>query len=157
MSDLPFVLRDHREQLWRAWVDALDERVSEDYRRLVASPLGDRMVRTFVEDLVAWHEAEEYQRPGLLRDVDRRAAAEAAHRRTLGFADAEMAAAWSGLRRAVVTVLLDALVLGELPSFGQTLEQLREIDAMIDRLVVAAVAGGVPAAGDGRHDQPPDP
>jgi hypothetical protein len=47
-----------------------------------------------------------------------------------------------------VDVLLDALVLGELPSFAETLEQLKAADLFIDRLVVAILgAASGPAPG----------
>ncbi len=55
--------------------------------------------------------------------------------------------ALQALRGAIVDVLLDALVLGELPSFAETLEQLKAADAFIDRLVAAVLtAAPRPAA-----------
>ena len=40
---------------------------------------------------------------------------------------------------AAIDVLLDALVLNELPSFADTLEQLKAAGVFIDRLVVAVL------------------
>jgi len=146
MSAVPFVLRDHRDQLWRCWADSLDEDVPADYRELMSSLLGERFVRAFVEDLIAWSEAEQYEAPAQLRRACERVAADAANRMSLGFTALELAAALQTLRGAIVDVLLDALVLGELPSFAETLEQVKAADRFIDRLV-AAVFRAAPAEG----------
>lgn len=146
MSAVPFILRDHREQLWRCWADSLGEDVPADYRELMSSPLGERFVRAFVEDLIAWSEAEQYEAPAQLRRACERVAADASNRMSLGFTALELAAALQTLRGAIVDVLLDALVLGELPSFAETLEQVKAADRFIDRLV-AAVFGAAPAEG----------
>ena len=149
MSSVPFVLRDHREQLWRRWAESLGDDVGADYRELMSSPLGERYVRAFVDDLIAWSEAEEYEAPAQLRQACERVAADAANRMSLGFAALELATAAQALRGAIVDVLLDALVLGELPSFAETLEQLKAADAFIDRLVVAILrAASSPTGGD---------
>ena len=140
MSSVPFVLRDHREQLWRRWAESLGDDVAADYRELMSSPLGERFVRAFVDDLIAWSEAEEYEAPGQLRQACERVAADAAYRLSLGFTALDLAMALQALRGAIVDVLLDALVLGELPSFAETLEQLKAADAFIDRLVAAVLA-----------------
>ena len=147
MSSVPFVLRDHREQLWRRWAESLDD-VASDYRELMASPLGERFVRAFVDDLIAWSEAEEYEAPGQLRQACERVAADAAYRMSLGFSALDLAMALQALRGAIVDVLLDALVLGELPSFAETLEQVKAADWFIDRLV-AAVLTVAPAVEEG--------
>ena len=144
MSTLPFVLRDHREQLWLRWAESLGEDVPADYRELMSSPLGERFVRAFVEDLIAWSEAEEYEAPAQLRQACGHIAADAANRMALGFTALELAAALQALRGAIIDVLLDALVLGELPSFAETLEQVKAADRFIDKLV-AAVLTAVPA------------
>jgi hypothetical protein len=147
MSSVPFVLRDHREQLWRCWAESLGEDVAADYRELMSSPLGERFVRGFVDDLIAWSEAEGYEAPGQLRQARERVAADAAYRMSLGFTALDLAMAMQGLRGAIVDVLLDALVLGELPSFAQTLEQVKAADVFIDQLV-AAVLTAAPEGGD---------
>jgi hypothetical protein len=139
VSAIPFVLRDHRDELWRCWAASLDERVDSDYRELIASPLGERMVRTFIDDLIACSEAEEYQIPALLRRVEERAEADAQRRRGMGFAVADMVLALQALRGAIIDVLVDALVLGELPSFAESLLQIKRTDAFLDRLIGATL------------------
>ena len=111
----------------------------------MSSPLGERYVRAFVDDLIAWSEAEEYEAAGQLRQACERVAADAAHRLSLGFTALDLLMALQVLRAAIVDVLLDALVLGELPSFAETLEQLKAAGAFIDQLgaaVLTADAGG---------------
>jgi hypothetical protein len=147
MSTVPFVLRDHREQLWRCWAESLGEDVAADYRELMSSPLGERFVRGFVDDLIAWSEAEGYEAPGQLRQARERVATDAAYRMSLGFTALDLAMAMQGLRGAIVDVLLDALVLGELPSFAETLEQVKAADMFIDQLV-AAILTAAPEGGD---------
>jgi RsbT co-antagonist protein rsbRD N-terminal domain len=144
MTAVPFILRDHREQLWRRWADSIGEDVAVDYRELMSSPLGERYVRAFVDDLIAWSEAEDYEAAGQLRQACERAAADAAYRLSLGFTALELLMALQALRGAIVDVLLDALVLGELPSFAETLEQLKAAGAFIDQLG-AAVLTATPA------------
>jgi hypothetical protein len=137
MNTVPFVLRDHREQLWRRWAESLGEDVAADYRELMNSPLGERAVRAFVDDLIAGRQAEGYEAPGVLRQACERVAAEAAYRMSLGFTALDLAMALQALRGAIIDVLLDALVLGELPSFAETLEQVKAADRFIDQLVAA--------------------
>ena len=144
MTAVPFVLRDHREQLWRRWADSMGDDVAGDYRELMSSPLGERYVRAFVDDLIAWSEAEEYEAAGQLRQACERVAADASHRLSLGFTALDLLMALQVLRAAIIDVLLDALVLGELPSFAETLEQLKASGAFIDQLG-AAVLTATPA------------
>ena len=148
MTAVPFVLRDHREQLWRRWAESLGD-VAADYRELMSSPLGERFVRAFIDDLIAWSEAEEYEAtgPAPSRRADR-IATDASHRMSLGFTALDLAMALQKLRGAIIDVLLDALVLGELPSFAETLEQVKAADGFIDRLV-AAVFSAVPDTAPG--------
>ena len=117
MKALSLILRDHREELWRRWVDALADAVDSDYRELVASQLGERMLRTLIDDLIAFTEAEQYERPGLLRTVEERTTADARHRLALGFT-----------------------VLDEMPAFADTLDQLKDLNAFLDRLVCATMS-----------------
>jgi len=147
MTSVPFVLRDHREELWRRWVDAMDEAVAADYREIMGSPLGERYVRGFIDDLIAWSEAEEYEAPRVLRAARERVAADTANRMALGFTALDIATALQALRGAVIDVLLDALVLDELPSFGETLEQLKAAGEFVDQLVVAVLQTPAPLAG----------
>jgi len=147
MKTIPFVLRDHRDELWRRWADSLDERVSVDYRKLIASPLGERIVRAFIDELCAASEAEEYEVPGLVRGAEERVAAEARSRLAVGFSSDDMVIALQSLRGAIVDVLVDALVLDEMPSFADSLMQMRRADAFLDRLVCATMrAGGAPGS-----------
>jgi hypothetical protein len=142
MTSVPFVLRDHRDALWRRWAASLDERTAADYRELMGGPLGARYVRDFVDDLVTCSQAEEYEVPALLRRAGERVAADAANRLSLGFTALDLVTALQALRGAIVDVLIDALVLGELPPFAETLEQLKGVDAFIDHLVYAILAAG---------------
>jgi hypothetical protein len=139
VTSVPFVLRDHREQLWRRWASGLDERIVVDYRELMSSPLGERFARAFIDDLVACSQAEEYELPALLRQIEERIAGDAAYRLSLGYSTLDLVMALQSLRGAIVDVLLDALVLGELPSFAETLEQLKAAGALVDRLICATL------------------
>jgi hypothetical protein len=140
VKSIPFILRDHREQLWRHWADALDGEVDADYQDLLASPLGERILRTFIEDLIACSEAEDYEVPGLLKRLEERVTVESEHRVALGFKVRDMVVALHVLRRVIVDVLIDALVLDEMPSFADSLDQLKAANAFLDRLVCATMA-----------------
>jgi hypothetical protein len=140
VKSIPFILRDHREQLWRHWADALDGEVDADYQDLLASPLGERILRTFIEDLIACSEAEDYEVPGLLKRLEERVTLESEHRVALGFKVRDMVVALHVLRRVIVDVLIDALVLDEMPSFADSLDQLKAANAFLDRLVCATMA-----------------
>ena len=142
MKSVPFVLRDHRDQLWHRWADALEDKVDTDYRELIGSPLGERILRTLIDDLIARTEAEEYEVPGLMKRIEERATTETAYRLTLGFTVLDMVEGLHVLRGAIVDVLVDALVLDEMPSFADSLEQLKATNAFIDRLVCATMAVG---------------
>ena len=142
MKSVPFILRDHRDQLWHRWTDGLPDKVGSDYRELIGSPLGERILRTLIDDLISCTEAEGYEVPALMKHIEERATAETAYRLTLGFTVLDMIVGLQVLRGAVVDVLIDALVLGETPSFADTLDQLKDTNAFIDRLVCAALATG---------------
>ena len=43
------------------------ERSTRDYQDLLSSPLGERILRTLIDDLIACTEAEDYEVPGLMR------------------------------------------------------------------------------------------
>ena len=139
MKTLPLILRDHREELWRRWVDALADAVDSDYRELVASQLGERLLRTLIDDLIAFSEAEQYERPALLRAVEEQASADVRHRLSLGFAVMDAVVSLHVLRGAICDVLVDALVLDEMPAFADTLDQLKVVNAFLDRLVCATM------------------
>ena len=140
MKTLPLVLRDHREELWRRWADALADSGDSDYRELVASQLGERMLRTMIDDLIAVSEAEQYERPGLLRTIEERTTADTRHRLSLGFTVLDAVVSLHTLRGAISDVLVDALVLGEMPAFADTLDQLKVLNAFLDRLVCATMS-----------------
>jgi len=140
MKTLPLILRAHREELWRRWVDALVDAVDSDYRELVASQLGERLLRTLIDELIAFSEAEQYERPGLLRAIEERTTADARHRLSLGFAVLDAVVGLHTLRGAVCDVLVDALVLDEMPAFADTLDQLKLLNAFLDRLVCATMS-----------------
>lgn len=139
MNALPLILRDHREELWRRWVDLLADAADSDYRELVASQLGERMLRTLIDDLIAFSEAEQYERPGMLRTIEQRATDDARHRLSLGFTVLAAVVGLHTLRGAISDVLVDALVLDEMPAFADTLDQLRVVNAFLDRLVCATI------------------
>ena len=67
---------------------------------------------------------------------------------SLGFTALDLAMALQALRGAIVDVLLDALVLGELPSFAETLEQVKATNVFIDGLVAAVLGADPASAGD---------
>lgn len=140
MKDIPFILRDHREQLWRHWADALVGEVEPDYQDLLSSPLGERILRTIIEDLIACSEAEDYEVPALMKRLEERVTLESEHRVALGFEVRDMVVALHVLRRVIVDVLIDALVLDEMPSFADSLDQLKAANAFLDRLVCATMA-----------------
>jgi len=139
VKTLPLILRDHREELWRRWADALVDVVGSDYRELVASQLGERMLRTLVDDLIAFTEAEQYEQPRLMRTVEEHTTAEARHRWSMGFTVLDAVLSIHVLRGAISDTLVDALVLDEMPSFADTLDQLKVLNAFLDRLVAATV------------------
>ncbi len=139
MQQLPFILREQREELRRRWHEALPGRVSEDYRELLVSPVGDRLLRALVDQLVALSQAEEYEIAGLRRQYEAEFGGEAEHRLALGFTAHDLAAGVQAVRLAVLDVLGDAVVGGELPSLGETLVELRALDDVLDGLVAAVL------------------
>ena len=142
MKTVPLILRDHRDELRQRWIDELEGRVDPDYRELLASPLGERTLRAIVDDLVVVTQAEEYEVPGIKRRVEQQAAADAAHWISLGFTLEDVVGGVHALRSAAIDVLLDALVQDEMPSFGDSLDQVRVLDAFLDRLVRASMTAG---------------
>ena len=140
MKTVALILRDHRDDLWQAWADALRDVVADDYRELIASQVGQRMVRGITDDFVACAQAEPYELPGLYRAAAERVAGEAVSRIQLGFDRMDVVRALQALRGAAVEVLVDAMAGGELPSFADTLFQLRAADDLLDALVRAVCA-----------------
>jgi hypothetical protein len=142
VKPVPFVLRDHRDELWHHWADALEDKVDSDYRELIGSPLGERILRTLIDDLIARTEAEEYEVHGLMKRIEERTTAETTYRLTLGFTVLDMVVALQVLSGAMIDVLVDALVLDEMPSFADSLDQIKATNAFIDRLVCATMVAG---------------
>ena len=138
MKTLPLILRDHRDELRQRWIDELDGRVDRDFLGLLASPLGERALRGIIDDLVTMTQAEEYEVPGIRRRVEHQAAADAAHWISLGFTLQDVVGGLHALRGAVIDVLGDALAQDEMPSFGDSLDQLKVLDAFLDGLVRAS-------------------
>ena len=151
ISEVVFALRDRRDEVARRWSDSLAEAVSDDYREVLESPIGVRLVRKTLEDLVSFTEAEDYQAAAALRRIGEEAAAEAGRRAALGFELDDLLAARQALRTALWAVLVDALVVGDLPSPGETMEQMKRIDSFLDTLMRAEV-GGYLAARSGAVD-----
>jgi hypothetical protein len=141
VSDVAFVLRDRRDEVARRWTDYLADAVSDDYREVLESPIGARLVRKTLEDLVSYTEAEDYEAAPALRRIGDEAAAEAGRRAALGFELDDLLSARQVLRTALWDVLVDALVVGDLPSPGKTMEQMKRVDAFLDTLVRAEVGG----------------
>lgn len=150
MKRLPFILRDHRDELRQRWLAALEEAAAgEDYRELVASPVGDRFLRKLVDGLVALSEAEAYELPGVRRGLHEDAAREAQRRLGLGFARLDLVKGWQALLAAAVDVLEDAVVVGEAPPPGETLLELKAFGAFLDHMVRTTMTVPEPEPADG--------
>ena len=80
--------------------------------------------------------------PGLMKRLEERVTAESTHRVALGFTVRDMVVALHVLRGVMVDVLIDALVLDEMPSFAESLDQLKAVNAFLDRLVCATMEAG---------------
>ena len=140
MKSVSLILRERHDDLWQGWADAVRDVVAEDYRELIASQVGERMVRSLTNDFVDCGEAEPYELPGLLRRAEERGAGEAASRVELGFELLDMVRALQVLRGVVLDVLADALAMDEMPSFADTLDQLKAVDALLDGVINAIYA-----------------
>jgi hypothetical protein len=140
VKTVALILRDHRDDLWQAWAEAVLDKVAEDYRELLASQVGQRMVRSLTEDFVACSQAEPYELPGLYRVAEERVAGEAASRIQLGFERLDVVRALQAVLGAAIDVLVDAMAAGEMPSFADTLFQLRAVEDLLAALVRAVWA-----------------
>lgn len=145
MMDLAFIIRDRREEIGRRWVASLEGAVADDYREVLASPIGARQLRKLVDDLVAYTEAEEYEIRATVRRIEEEAVDDAAHRVALGFALSDLLTALQLLRGAIWDSLADALVIGELPPPGEMMAQMKVVDTILDHLVRAEVLGAMQA------------
>jgi hypothetical protein len=135
------LLRDRRDELHGKWIVALKDTVGAEYVDVLASPLGVRLVRHVVDDLIALSQAEAYEVPGIIRRIENETAADAARRGALGFDLMDVIAGVQQVRAAIWKVLIDALVVGDLPAFGETMDEMQQIDAFIDLLVRVEVRG----------------
>jgi len=145
VSSLAHVLRARHQEIERRWLAAASELVGDEYREMLQSPLGVRLLRKIIDDLVAYDEAEEYQATAVLRRIEEEAAAEARHRVALGFALADILVALQVIRTTMWDALIDALAAGELPPPGQTMAEMKEVDRLLDCIVRAEVAGSLAA------------
>ena len=106
MTAVPFVLRDHREQLWRRWAESLGDDVAADYQEIMSSPLGERVrARLHRRPHRLEPRRRSTRRRAQLRQACDRVAADAAHRMSLGLhrsrpGDGSAGAARSDRRRA---------------------------------------------------------
>lgn len=145
LKRLPFLFRDHRDQLRQRWLEALEAaRAGEDYRELMASPVGDRFLRKLVEDLIAVSEAEAYELPAVHRRLHEEAGREAGYRLSLGFARLDLVKGWQAILAAAIDLLQDAVAVGEAPPVGEALLELKELAAFVDHMVRVTV--GAPEA-----------
>ena len=135
------LLRERRDELHGKWIAALKDTVGAEYVDVLASPLGVRLVRHVVDDLIALSQAEAYEVPGIIRRIESETAADAARRGALGFDLMDVVAGVQQVRAAIWKVLIDALVVGDLPAFGETMDEMQQIDAFIDLLVRVEVRG----------------
>lgn len=148
MNRLPFILRDHRDSLRERWLEALETSAAgEDYRELMASPVGDRFLRKLIDDMVALGEAEAYELPGVQRRLHEEAAREAEYRLGLGFACLDLVKGWQAVLAAVIDVLEDAIAVGEAPPPGETLLALKALGTLLDHMVRTTMATPPAAAG----------
>ncbi len=141
MRQLALLLRDRRDELHGNWVVALRDVVGPEYLDVLSSPLGVRLVRHIVDDLVALSQAEAYEVPSVIRRIESEVAADAARRGALGFDLGDVLAGLQQIRDAIWKVLVDALVMGDLPAFGETMDEMRQVDGFLDLLVRAEVRG----------------
>lgn len=144
MKQIAFILRNHREELWRRWAACVKGRVSDEYYELLASPLGERLARGLVEELLTLTQAEEYELPAVRRRLESECQEEVRRRLDLGFELLDIVRGLQCLELAVVDVLGDALVQGELPPAGETLVELRALSEHLHDKVCDAVAAGCP-------------
>ena len=141
MRQLALILRDHRDELHGRWVAALKGTVGAEYLDVLVSPLGVRLVRRVVDDMMALSQAEAYEVPAIIRRIETEAAGDAARRGALGFELMDVVAGLQQVRAAIWKVLGDALVVGELPAFGETMQEMQQVDAFMDLLVRIEVRG----------------
>jgi len=141
VRQLALLLRDARDQVYAQWLGSLKGVVGEEYRDVLESPIGARLLRRVIDDLAALAQAEAYEVAAVTKRIENEAASDAARRGALGFDLVDVIAALQQIRNAIWKVVIDALVVGELPAFGETMDEMSQIDAFLDRLVQVEVRG----------------
>jgi hypothetical protein len=141
MKRLALLFRERREQVFGRWHEALKDAVVADYREVLESPIGLRIVGTLIEEMVNLSQAELYEVPAIWRQVEEVTADEAGRRARLGFELDDILAGRFALRVALWRIVADAIVTGELPPAGETMDEMSEVDQYLDRLVRAEVRG----------------
>jgi hypothetical protein len=138
---LALLFRDRRDAVFVKWQEAMREVVSDDYREVLESPIGLRMVGAIIEEAVNLSQAEPYEITGIWKRVEQVTFEEASRRARLDFTLDDILAGVQSLRLALWRVVIDAQVTGDLPSAGETMDEMSQVDAYLDRLVRAEVRG----------------
>lgn len=141
MRQLSLLFRERREQIFGRWHEALRGTVDDDYREVLESPIGLRIVGGLIEEMVNLSQAELYEVTAIWHRVEESTAEEAGRRARLGFGLDDILAGRQALRVALWHVLADALVTGDLPAVGETMDEMSQVDQYLDRLVRAEVRG----------------
>ena len=141
MKNLSLLFRERRDAVFVKWQEAMRDIVSDDYREVLESPIGLRMVGAIIEEAVNLAQAEPYELPAIWKRVEQVTFEEAGRRARLEFTLDDILAGIQSLRLALWRVVIDAQVTGDLPSAGETLDEMRQVDVYLDRLVRAEVRG----------------
>jgi len=141
VKQLSLIFRDRRDQLFLRWQEAMKSTVTDDYREVLESPIGLRIVGGLVEETVNLSQAEPYEVAAIWKRVEQVTSEEAGRRARLGFELDDVLAGLQALRLAMWRVVIDAQVTGDLPSAGETMDEMSQVDEFFDRLVRAEVRG----------------
>lgn len=141
MKQLALLFREHRDQIFGRWQEALKGMVVDDYREVLESPIGLRIVGSLIEEMVNLSQAELYEVAAIWRRIEDVTADEAGRRARLGFELDDILAGRQALRAALWHIVGDALVTGALPPAGETMDEMSQVDEYLDRLVRAEVRG----------------
>jgi hypothetical protein len=76
----------------------------------------------------------------MLRAAQERTRAETAHRLSMGFTLADAVVGLHVLRGAMTDVLADAVAVEQMPAFADTLDQLKDVNAVLDEHVCACLS-----------------
>jgi hypothetical protein len=141
MRQLAILFREQREQILGRWHEALRGTVGDDYREVLESPIGLRIVGSLIEEMVNLSQAELYEVTAIWSRIEQATADEAGNRARLGFELDDILAGRQALRVALWHIIADALVAGDLPVAGETMDEMSQVDQYLDRLVRAEVRG----------------